>query len=96
MDESGVLLLDRVSPSFLTSTQMKHSLYQWTMLLLCYHHFYCHFIAQVESVFETNVEEKEEESTLTSRFKISLKSIIFNLCPIFMFREKRTVVLLYY
>lgn len=28
----------------------------------------CHFYSQVESVFETVEEEKEEESTLTSKF----------------------------
>ncbi|XP_029106825.1 hypoxia up-regulated protein 1 isoform X2 [Scleropages formosus] len=62
MDESGVLLLDRVSPSLKChSLILKYFLISSTDSL--FNKIYASL--QVESVFETIVEEKEEESTLT-------------------------------
>uniref|UniRef100_A0A8C9RG91 Hypoxia up-regulated protein 1 n=1 Tax=Scleropages formosus TaxID=113540 RepID=A0A8C9RG91_SCLFO len=66
MDESGVLLLDRVSPSLKChSLILKYFLISSTDSL--FNKIYASL--QVESVFETIVEEKEEESTLTSTEK---------------------------
>lgn len=78
MDESGVLLLDRVSHALSDQSsgspenkrskcaaQRRSQALHQLIALTCR---YCHFLPQVESVFETVEEEKEEESTLTSRF----------------------------
>lgn len=84
MDESGVLLLDRVSSchhlnccTFLLQSSVNHGHIRGpnkSRYMSCFLYFH----PQVEAVFETVEEEKEEESTLTSRF---CRHVRISFCP---------------